>query len=415
MIAPRFILLCTTAMLLSAAGPVAAAAAAAGAAASAGRCGGHARLDVTSPAGFCAAILADGFTFPRGIEPLANGELLVVDMGGWEKKRGSVWRLVPGPKGYQRTQVLRGLDRPNGIVTGPDGLIYVGAVKGIVRFDPRNPAATLKHVIGGDSGVAPLPGLGRHLLTTLRFDQRGDLFVNIGSASDHCEGKGGAAPDPALPCAEASGTQALGAIRKYRMQWPAGTVAGWDVHAHGLRNSMAMAFQPGTNALWQGENSRDAIQAAMPSLKNDNDLPHDELNLVQAKGHYGWPYCFDDNRASPEYPKAACAQYRAPARLLPGHAAPLGMAFYTGKVYPAVYKNSLIIGFHGYRQNGHRLVALLPDAAGAPLGKMVELIAGWGAKPKQAMGAPVDVKLGPDGLIYLVEDRSGRVVRLEYK
>jgi len=384
------------------------------AAASTATCGDFKRLDVTTPAGFCAAVLAEGFKFPRGIEPLPNGELLVVDMGGWEKNRGSVWLLKPGPSGYQRTQIIKGLDRPNGIVTGPDGLIYVGAVKRILRFDPRNPAASVKDVIGGDSGVAALPGLGRHLLTTMRFDPRGDLFVNVGSSSDHCEDAKGVAPDPAKPCAEASGAEALGVIRQYQMQWPAGTVKGWSVHAQGLRNSMAIAFQPGSNALWQGENSRDAIQAAIPTLKNDNDLPHDELNLIQAKAHYGWPYCFDNNRPSPEYPDAACAQYKAPARLLPGHAAPLGMTFYTAAQFPAQYKNSLIIGFHGYRQNGHRLVALLPDAAGAPLGKMVELIGGWTARPKQGMGAPVDVKQGPDGQIYLVEDRTGRVVRLQY-
>ncbi len=387
---------------------------AAAATAAPARCGGFDRLDVTTPAGFCAAILATGFKFPRGIEPLANGELLVVDMGGWEKNRGSVWRLVPGPDGYARSQIVKGLDRPNGIVTGPDGMVYVGAVKRILRFDPRKPASGTQDVIGGDSGVAALPGLGRHLLTTMRFDQRGDLFVNVGSASDHCEGPKGAAPDAARPCAEASGKEALGAIRKYRMQWPAGTVLGWDVHALGLRNSMALAFQPGSNALWQGENARDAMQAAMPGLKNDNDLPHDELNLVSAGANYGWPYCYDDNKASPEYPQAACARYKAPARLLPGHAAPLGMAFYTGSRFPALYRNSLIVGFHGYRQNGHRLVALLPDGAGAPLGKMVELIGGWTAKPKQEMGAPVDVKQGPDGNIYLVEDRTGRVVRLQY-
>jgi glucose/arabinose dehydrogenase len=59
-------------------------------------------------------------------------------------------------------------------------------------------------------------------------------------------------------------------------------------------------------------------------------------------------------------------------------------------------------------------VALLPDKSGAPLGKMVNLISGWGDKKKQRMGAPVDVKAGPDGNLYLVEDRPGRVIRLQY-
>ncbi len=378
-------------------------------------CGDFKRLDVTTPDGFCAAVLADGFKFPRGIQPLSNGELVVVDMRNWEPKQGRVWLLKPDGAGhYEQVLLLKGLDRPNGIVLGPDGLLYLGLVGRIVRFDPKNPEATLMDVIGGKSDVAPLPGKGRHLLTNMRFDARGDLYVNVGSATDHCEGENGTAPAADKPCAEAEGPQALGVIRKYKLLWPMAMVKSWENYATGLRNSMALALHPVNGALWQGENGRDAIQAAMPKLANDNDLPHDELNLVERGANYGWPYCYDNNLASPEYPARDCSAFRAPARLLPAHAAPLGMTFYTGSRFPADYRNSLIIGYHGYRDHGHRLVALMPDSKGAPLGKSVELIGGWNSKPGQGMGAPVDVKQGPDGNIYLVEDRTGRVVRLQY-
>ena len=377
-------------------------------------CGGFKRLDVTTPVGLCAAVLADGFKFPRGIQPLSNGELVVVDMRSWEPKQGRVWLLKPGAAGhYEQVMLLKGLDRPNGIVLGPDGLLYLGLVGRIVRFDPKNPEATLIDVIGGKSGVAPLPGKGRHLLTNMRFDARGDLYVNVGSATDHCEGENGAAPAAGQPCAEAEGPQALGVIRKYKLLWPMAMVKDWENYASGLRNSMALAVHPVSGDLWQADNGRDAIQAAMPNLANDNDLPHDELNLIARGANYGWPYCYDANVASPEYPDQDCSACRAPARLLPAHAAPLGMTFYTGDRLPALYRNSLIIGYHGYRAHGHRLVALLPDSKGAPLGKSVELIGGWHSKPEQGMGAPVDVKQGPDGNIYLVEDRTGRVVRLQ--
>jgi glucose/arabinose dehydrogenase len=367
-------------------------------------CGDFPRLDVTTPPGFCAAVLADGFKFPRGIQPLANGDLIVVDMRNWEPNRGSIWLLKQAGNKYQQVRLLSGLDRPNGITLGPDGLVYVGLVHRIIRFNPDSAATSVEDVIGGQSGVAPLPGLGRHLLTTMRFDAQGNLYVNVGSASDHCEDQNGKAPSPAQRCAEAEGPEALGVIRQYQMRWPQGKAGGWENYASGLRNSMALAFHPVSGALWEADNGRDAIQAAMPTLANDNELPHDELNLIRRGANYGWPYCYDDNRASPEYPSAVCSRYTAPSRLLPAHAAPLGMTFYTGSRYPAPYKNSLIIGFH-YREHGHRLVALLANGKGEPLGKMVELIGNWGHKKQQGMGAPVDVKQGPDGNIYLVEDR----------
>ena len=380
-------------------------------------CDGMPRLDVTTPAGFCVAVLADGMKFPRGVLPLTNGDVLVTDMAGWTANQGKLWRLSrkAGGAGFDRKLLLDKLDRPNGIVQGPDGMVYVGVVGRIFRFDLRDPAA-ITDVIGGTAKTPRLPGLGLHLLTNMRFSAEGNLYVNVGSSTDHCEGKDGKAPDAGKPCTSAEGKEALGAIREYKMEWPAGTVAGWSTHAHGLRNSMALAFHPATGALWQAENARDAIQAAMPNLKSDEDLPQEELNLIKAGQHYGWPYCYDSNVASPEYPKTDCAaKYTAPQRLLPGHAAPLGMTFYTASRFPAMYKNSLIIGYHGYRANGHRLVALLPDAAGAPLGKSVELIKGWERKGKQGRGAPVDVKQGQDGDIYLADDHNGLALKLHYE
>lgn len=379
-----------------------------------GDCAGLPRIVVVTPAGFCLGLLAEGFAFPRGIQPLANGDLVLVDMGGWMEDGGSVWLLEKISTGYRRRQLFAHIDRPSGIALGPDGLVYIGAVKRIFRFDPGAARPVAVDVIGGRSVVTPLPGIGRHLLTAMIFDRRGDLFVNVGSGTDHCEHADGSPPDNKAVCPETTGAEPLGVIRKYSMQWPVGTVLGWENFARGLRNSMALAFHPMTGELWQGENGRDAINLAIPGMKDDEELPHDALNRIVRGTDYGWPYCYDNNLANPEYPGRDCRGFRTPTLLLPAHAAPLGMTFYTGRLFPAAFAHSLIIGFHGYRQHGHRLVALLADKSGAPLGKMVELVTGWDAKAGQPMGAPVAVVVGADGAIYLTEDHNGTVLRLSY-
>lgn len=376
-------------------------------------CAGLPRLSAITPAGFCVGIIAEGIKSPRAVQPLPNGDLLVADMGGWQPDRGSVWRLRKTSNGYDKTQLFTGLDRPNSIVLGPDGRMYVGAVKRIARFDPAASSPKLEDVIGGTAAAEPLPGTGRHLLTAFVFDRDNNLIVNIGSATDHCESSQAAAPDAGHPCAESEGPAPHGAIRKYAMRWPQGVPLGWENYALGLRNSMAMAVDRRDGALWQGENARDAIGAAMPQLKNDNELPHDELNRIVRGGHYGWPYCYDNGLPSPEYAGADCRRYRAPARLLPAHAAPLGMVFYSGGSFPAAFDNSLLISFHGYRQHGHRIVALMPDAKGAPLGKLVDLVR-RSAGTAPTLGAPVDIKVGPNGDVYIADDHTGRVLLLHY-
>jgi glucose/arabinose dehydrogenase len=166
--------------------------------------------------------------------------------------------------------------------------------------------------------------------------------------------------------------------------------------------------------LWQAENGRDGIQAAMPALKNDDELPHDELNAVMPGADYGWPYCYDNGLPSPEYPKASCRDRRAPARLLPAHAAPLGMAFYSGTQFPPAFAHSLMIAYHGYRKHGHRVVALLDQAGNGPAGRSVTLVDGRRGQAK-GVGAPVGIGVGADGNVYISDDHVGIVARLHYE
>jgi len=403
-------------------------------------CGGLPRVEgLRTPAGVCVGLVARDMKFPRGVAERANGDLVVVDMGGWTPNNGSVRYLRRAANGTYREELvvqngvegslLRRIDRPSGVAIGPDGFVYVGTPSDIFRFDPaERPRPVLEQVVR----FAQAPAGARHPLTHFVFapdafaEPQGPwtLYVNVGSASDVCETAQGAYPSP---CAEAEDpTNPRGVVRRVTLAGPrpAGPrpSGGWplratsEVFARGLRNSMALAVHPRSGLVLQAENSRDAIHTRAPALRpREADLPHEEINVLQANGHYGWPYCHDLNAPNPEYPAARCGDYKAPAMLLPGHASPLAMRFYTGTMMPAAWRNGLLVTFHGGRAYGHRLVLLPTREDGTPTGSLFDIVSGWDDRPEapsHPRGRPVDVTVARDGSLFLTEDHNGTVLRV---
>ena len=58
------------------------------------------------------------------------------------------------------------------------------------------------------------------------------------------------------------------------------------VFARGLRNAVGLAIEPTTQKLWVSQNERDDIT---PDHQN---LPPEEINILQDGKDYGWPYCY---------------------------------------------------------------------------------------------------------------------------
>jgi len=365
-----------------------------------GTCGGLPEVALKTAPGYCVGLVASGLKFPRGVLPLDGGRVLVTEMIGWGSPNGRVALLTPDGKGnYTKKVVLGHLSQPHGLALGPDGKVYIGVTAGVKRFALTDPAGTAEDVIGGKATVGGPPGTGRHPLESLLFTKAGTLLVNVGSFTDNCEDENGNPPNPDQACPETVGPEAHGLVREYSFDWSTGKATGWRVFVDGLRNSMGLAQYPASGVILQAENSRDAIDQVMPGLANDEDLPPDEINVLEAGQHYGWPYCYGADLPAPEYPKWNCSADRAPELALPAHAAPLGMAYWHG---------GLAVSFHGYRDHGHRLVWFAIDAGGLPHGPAQELIFDW-QKPE---GAPVDVKAGADGALYVTEDHNGTVLRL---
>jgi glucose/arabinose dehydrogenase len=364
-----------------------------------GRCGDLPRVDLHTADGYCVGLVTAGLKFPRGLLPLDDGRLLVTEMIGWGSPNGRVDLLTPDGHGhYTKKELVRHLNQPHGIALGPDGKIYVGVIGAVKRFDLADPAA-VEDVIGGKSLVQGPPGDGRHPLVSLLFTKAGTLLVNVGSFTDNCEDKDGNPAKDGQTCPETVAANPHAQVREYSFDWQSGKATGSRVYGDGMRNSMGLAQYPASGLILEAENSRDSIDAVMPSLANDEDLPPDEINVLEPDGHYGWPYCYGANVPSPEYPHWDCSAYNAPLVELPAHAAPLGMAY---------WHDGLVLGFHGYRAHGHRVVWFPIDTSGKPNGPFKELISNW----EEPQGAPVDVRPGADGALYIAEDHNGTVLRL---
>lgn len=407
------------------------------------RCGGLPTvLGLRTPAGVCVGLVGKGYKFPRGIAERANGDLVLIDMGGWAPNSGSVRYLRRAADGTfaedlvlqdgVRGSLLRRIDRPSGIAIGPDGFVYVGTPRDIFRFNPEErPRPVLEQV----ARFAQDPPGARHPLTHFVFSPDSfarpqgpwTLYVNVGSATDVCEGAGGSFPTVCNETETNDNPRAV--VRRLTLGGPrpAGPrpTGGWplrvtsEVFARGLRNSMALAVHPQSGLVLQAENSRDAIHARDASLRDrEGDLPHEEINVLRQGGHYGWPYCYDQNVPNPEYPMARCeGNYLAPSMLLPGHASPLAMRYYDGTMMPASWRGGLLVTFHGGRSNGHRLALLPTRENGVPTGELFDIIAGWDdhpAAPAHPRGRPVDVTVAHDGSLFITEDHNGTLFRVFY-
>jgi glucose/arabinose dehydrogenase len=376
-----------------------------------GKCGPFPRAAVATPAWACLGIVAgpaDGLIMPRSLVEVSPGRLFLIDMGGWDARNGRLVEVRLGADGSRMfTTLLRDLNQPSGLALGPDGKLYVGEADVIWRFDPSAEKVERETVIGN------LPGTGQHPLKYFSFDTNGDMIVNIGSSTDRCEAFKGQLTNLLFPCPDVDGNKPRAAVWRLHFDKLGGKVESFKPIARGLRNSMGLAVEPKTGLIVQANNNID--------YKPDNDPP-ESLNVIKQGANFGWPYCTYEGPLSKlglvyGYERFAhqidCNRFDKPAVLVPAHGAPLGALYYYGAMFPEL-TGKLIVSLHGYRNNGHRLVAYDRAADGTPIAPKTtlpsfpfEIITDWGAKPgSHPMGAPVNISVGLDGQIWFAEDRN---------
>lgn len=336
------------------------------------------------PPGFRVDVFASGLGAPRALAFDPTGVLLVSipDQGRIvalpdRKGRGQADDIVP---------VADNIERPHGLAFR-HGSLYVAATGRVWRFryDPATLAARDPIPV-----VHDLPAGGHHWTRTIVFGPDGRLYVAVGSSCDICR----------------EHDRRRAAIVRY----DAGG-GGEHLVATGLRNPVGLAFHPVTGALWTTVNERDW---------RGGGAPPDFIAEVTDGASYGWPDCYVSGGTftpDPEFRGTeACRAMTAPAIELPPHSAPLGLAFYTGRRFPASYRGSLFVALHGSRAGlppaGYKVVRVTFHR-GRPA-SLEDFSTGWivGAR---VVGRPVDVIVAPDGALFVSDDHGGRIFRISYR
>jgi glucose/arabinose dehydrogenase len=185
--------------------------------------------------------------------------------------------------------------------------------------------------------------------------------------------------------------------------------SGAEVFARGVRNSVGFDWHPVTKELYFTDNGRDWLS---------EDLPEDELNRVTKVGqHFGFPYCHQGNFTDREVGWGrSCDEFVKPVALLGPHSAALGMRFYTGRMFPAEYRNAIFIARHGSwnktkKIGGDVVVAKLNKGGGV---KSIEPFLTGFLQNNQYIGRPVDVQVMKDGSLLVSDDYAGAVYRITY-
>jgi glucose/arabinose dehydrogenase len=158
--------------------------------------------------------------------------------------------------------------------------------------------------------------------------------------------------------------------------------------------------------------------------------PAEELVQLERGADYGWPYCYFDLGQqklvlAPEYggdgkTVGLCADKRAPIAAFPAHWAPNDLLLYDGHQFPAAYQGGAFIAFHGSGapvQAGYNVVfqPLANGKASGPFVVFADGFAGAVKLPDRAAHRPSGLAVGPDGALYISDDRRGRIWRVTYR
>jgi glucose/arabinose dehydrogenase len=234
-----------------------------------------------------------------------------------------------------------------------------------------------------------LPPLQHHNWKYIRFGPDKKLYVPFGAPCNICE-----------PPAE------YAQMRRYN---PDGS--GMEVIARGIRNSVGFDFHPKTGEIWFTDHGRDWM---------GDEGPQDELNRISKPGlFFGYPYCHAQGVPDRDIKKAdPCKGVTLPVTLMGPHAAAMGVHFYTGKMFPAEYRDTMFVARKGSWNRSQKFgfdvvnIRATPDGKNA---KITPFLTGFmNPKDQSFWGRPAYILQMPDGALLVSDEQLGAIYRISY-
>jgi aldose sugar dehydrogenase len=335
--------------------------------------------------------VAKGLEVPWGLAFLPDGQMLVTERGGRLRviRAGT---LLPKPVDGVPKVAVRGQGGLMDVIIHPEfaknrwvylsysaGERDIGVEVARGAFNCDGDACRLTDVKLVFT-QRPKTNTGFHFGSRLVWDKQGHLFVTLGDRGDKDE-----AQQRQHHIGKVVRITADGGVPADN---PFVGKSGYapEVFSLGNRNVQGAALHPQTGELWANEHGPQG---------------GDEVNIIRAGKNYGWPVVTEGVNygiGTKIAKEKSRPDMEEPLKLwVPTSIAPSGMAFYTGDAFPQ-WKGNAFIG--GLRDQS--LVRL--TVAGNRV---------TGEERIKGTGRTRDVRMGPDGFLYVLSETEGAVLRLE--
>ena len=399
---------------------------------------------ITLSPGFCATVFADKLGHARHLVVAQDGTVYVNTWSGryFHNDTPPAGGFLIGLRstkgdGKADTVVRFGTSQAQGNAGGTgialyNGHLYAETNDRIVRY--ALPANGIAPTAAPETVVSGLPLSGDHPMHPFQIDRQGNLYVDLGSATNSCQSQNRMPNVPGNnPCTE---LETRAGIWRYDANRLDQHFSPAERFVTGLRNGEGIGFDSG-GRIFATQHGRDQLAENFSNLyKRDQgeNEPAEELVRLQQGADFGWPECyydFDQQKLvlAPEYggdggkAVGVCAQKQAPVAAFPAHWAPNDLLIYPGGQFPVAYKDGAFIAFHGSwnrapgPQGGYNVVfqPLVDGKASGPFVVFADGFAGAYKEPGRAAHRPTGLAAGPDGALYMADDYGGRIWRVTYQ